>query len=368
METHAITWEGPLSTQEVAAELIKALFGPLAKQASLEALRAEVLRIAVWEPNILSQPSPIADARISTQRVLSRARSLWKPLSEALSPVSKNTDSSSKSLAEDELSRRALDDLAGQGDLLPLSEGQWLPAPLRLVPISSERYLLVGGLPSSLLADKILQELHLHGSFRQIETSLIQKYPTFDGVAGHWQFQTQESWLGTPSPMLKELSQKFQEEDLLPVVQQTTPQNVEVYVASLDKPQGLRWQSPENVSRSGRYLLRSQTPWGQRFYTIGQLENSQIKKQSHVLETWDIRRLCYALDAEAHTPTRVIWNKSQGVLTLRSELPVRERKRLATLGSLQANGTSYYPRIWHIPPRYEQEVQKILVELTITIL
>jgi hypothetical protein len=366
MDVSAITWEGPLSIQEVAQQLIKTLFGPLIKQVPPEeALRGEVLRVAIWEQSVLSQQQSITDARVSTQRVLSRARFLWKPISTAL----KKRDSSSELHVEDELSRRALDDLAEQGDLLSLSGGQWLPAPLRLVPASLDRYLLVGGLPSSFLSYKILQELHLHGSFRQIETSLIQKYPTFDGLAGHWQFQTQESWLGAPVLTPKELLQKFQAEELLPVVQQVTPQNIEVYVASLDKPQGLRWQPPENVHKNGRYLLRSQTPWGQRFYTIGQFENQRIKRQSQIMESWDIRRLCYALDVEAHMPTRVAWNKQQGILILRSELPVRERKRLAALGSLQTNGADYgyYPRIWHISPHYEPEVQNILKELAIVI-
>jgi hypothetical protein len=358
----ALIWEGPLTKQAVARQLTKALFGSMIQPAlPEEALRAEVLRVAIWEQCVLDQQRPLAGTGVSTQKVLRRARFLWEPLS----PDFKKEDLSDEALVGNRLSRRVLESLAEQGDLLSLPGGQWLPSPLRLVPISSKRYLLVGGVPGSLLASSIFQQLHLHGSFRQLDAGLIQRCPPFDGSSESWQFQTRESWLGAPPLSFKALLQQFREIELL---QQTTQYTAEVYVASLDKPQRQRWQSLDKVQEDGRYLLRSQKPWGQRFYTIGYIENRRIRKQSHILESWDIRRLCYALDDEAGRPTRAIWNKRKGILTLESELPARERKHLAILGILQTNCTRhYYPRIWRILPHYECSVQNILDKLSIEV-
>jgi hypothetical protein len=366
MERDFFTGKDPTSSQIVATYLKQALFGLVAEQATPEALRAEAIRVSLWELSILTQPPTIAEASISTQRILGRARMLYEPCVASQLQVSTEPNAASEDLTEDELSRQALDELAEQGDLLSLPQGRWLSAPLRLVPITAELYLLVGGLPCSLLASKVLQKLRLHGSFRQIEAEVIQTCTPFDGHDEHWQFQTLESWLGAPAPTLEQLYRKFQEQEreLQPI---TVPHQFEAYVASLNNPQRLRWTSLERASKNGLYLLRSQTRWGQTRYSVGVIEDHQIKRVSSFLEAWDIRRLCYALDAAAQTPTSVTWDRSQGRLTLRSELPARERKRLATLGTLQKNRGNYYPRIWHIDRRHEQEVQKLLADLAVMI-
>ena len=160
---------------------------------------------------------------------------------------------------------------------------------------------------------------------------------------------------------LTDLLHQFHKRDLLDVASHSSPLDSEAYVPSLNKPQALRWRSLHQVDRDGRYLLKSRNLWGQHFYTIAEVEHHRLKRQSQVLESFDIRRLCYALDSEADAPTTATWNRYQGILTLYSELPARERKRLATLGTLQKNRTGrYYPRIWYIFPQHEQEIQDIL--------
>ena len=147
-------------------------------------------------------------------------------------------------------------------------------------------------------------------------------------------------------------------------------QYIEVYNASFDEPQWLRWQSPARVANNGRYLLREKTRWGSTSYSVGEIQNRQIKQQSHLLASLDIRRLCYALDADARKPTRVTWKKErgQGVLILSTELPARERKWLATLGQLQPRvSQKYYPRIWHISVQNEEIVKGFLTQLGIII-
>lgn len=364
MHTTTISWEGPIQPSEVTSHLKRMLFSSMTGPIPQEALSAEIVRVAIWEQSALRQQLSSKEASVSTQKVLHRARLLWSPFSSASNATSVESAIDQKlDGAERTLSRRDIDSLAEQGDILSLPEGQWLPAPLRLVPISSERYLLVGGVPSKLLTSSLFQEIHLHGSFRQLDASLLQKYPTFDGRT-RWPFQTQESWLGPSAPPLKELLQKFHTEELLSVSRQDQ-QEIEVYVSSLDKPQLLRWCPLKSIRETKRYLLRNLTPWGQRRYTIGYIENGQLKQQSQLQESYDIRRLCYALDAAAQKPTRATWNQSLGKLTLCSELPARERKRLATIGNLQTNDIHYYPRTWLILPDYERDVQDILQSLAV---
>lgn len=357
-----ITWEGPLARHEVVQHLTQELCGFSTQSGwSEESLRAEILRVALWEQSVLSRPPSLAEARVSTQRILRRARSLWQPLA----PDFSRHDLSDKTFVEETLSRRTLESLAEQGDFLALPKGQWLPAPLRLVPIYRGRYLLVGGLPASLLSTDILQHLIWHDALRQLDAELVQQHPPFDENRGQWQFQTQESWLGAPTPSFRALLRQFQE---IALSQQTTQYTAEVYIAKPDTPQRRRWLPLEKIHRAGRYLLRSQKPWGERFYTIGQIENGRILQQSQLLESWDIRRLCYALDDQAQAPTRANWNERTGVLTLQSVLPARERKLLTAMGNLLPNGTTYYyPRLWDISLRYEQDIQKMLRDLSIEI-
>ena len=112
--------------------------------------------------------------------------------------------------------RQALEVLAEQGDLLALPQGHWLPAPLRLVPATAQRYLVVGGIPSSLLPKSYFSTLRLHESFRQVETHIIQANPFVDKENRRWQFQTLEHWLG-PSPTdFQELLHHFQHSELAP--------------------------------------------------------------------------------------------------------------------------------------------------------
>src|SRR5437588_3401954 len=80
-------WEGPLPLHKVAIQLKATLFGPIEKQTTPEALRAEVIRVALWERSVLSQPHTASDASITTQQLLSRARTLWTPLYAAMQQV-----------------------------------------------------------------------------------------------------------------------------------------------------------------------------------------------------------------------------------------------------------------------------------------
>ncbi|HVB74903.1 MAG TPA: hypothetical protein VNE38_15230 [Ktedonobacteraceae bacterium] len=344
-------WEGPLSPQKVATQAKAMLFGASARRASVEAIRAEAIRIAVWTQTVTRQSNELSQPAVSTHQVLKVARTLII-----------NADQNEM---ETPLERELLDDLAEQGDLYAFPGGRWLPAPHRLVPIRDRYYLLAGSLPTHLLPRDVLEMLHLHGSFRAVDATIGNFILPTDGYTPIWQYQPLERWLGPKPPTLHELARKFHTIDGVPVHQQN--QELEAYGASMNRPQGLRWQ-PLHAVNDGQYLLRTAVQFGMREYTRGVIRGHHLVQQSATLRSIDIRRLCYALDNEAHTPTSVNWERDQGKLILRSELPTRERKFLASIGQLQVSQDSYYPRIWMgIAPEFHERVEEMLSQLSVQI-
>lgn len=371
----SLLWEGPLQTGQVAKQLEKMLFGPCASQITLEGLRSELLRVSLWELVMLRQPATLTASSVTTQQILGRARMFWEAMvdegmlqSASWTQQSVSEDDQPWQDEEDEnegVNRYLLEALAEQGDVFSLGRGRWISVPLRLVPLSSSLYLLVGGMPTALLPQLILNDLRLHGSFRQIESQVIQSVPA-PSQYEEWQFQTREHWLGAPALELPTLVEQFNQQEL-GIVQYRTAQSLEAYVASLDKPQGLRWRPLEHVS-DGRYLLRSRMAWGQGRYSIGEIQSHCLIKQSGMPGSIEIRRLLYALGEAAGVPARARWEQETNTFVLDSELPMRERKLLATIGLLQPNkGHSYYPRRWRVASQQSMEVITLLKRLGIVV-
>lgn len=344
-------WEGPLSSQKVAIQAKAMLFGASARRASDEAIRAEAIRIAVWTQTVTRQSNELSQLAVSTHQILKVARTL-------IINVDQNE-------METPLERELLDDLEEQGDLYAFPGGRWLPAPHRLVPIRNSYYLLAGGLPTHLLPKTALEMLHFHGSFRVIDITIGNLAIPTGEYTPTWQFQPLERWLGPKPPTLHELARKFHTIDVVPVHQQN--QELEAYVATMNRPQVWRWQ-PLYAVNDGQYLLRTAVQFGMREYTRGIIRGRHLVQQSAILRSIDIRRLCYALDNEAHTPTSVNWERDQGKLILRSELPARERKFLASIGQLQVSQDNYYPRVWiGITPEFHEKVVEMLSQLSVQI-
>jgi len=209
--------------------------------------------------------------------------------------------------------------------------------------------------------------MRLHGSFRQVDSSSISEAFPATEFAGKWRFQSLVNWLGPSSPTLDQLVQEFRTRELLQVSRGDASSSYEAYVASLDQPQVYRWLPLDHV-RDGRYLVRTQTLWGLRQYSIGEIQSRWIARQSTELRFIDIRRLCYALDHAARVPTKVIWEREQGRLVLKSELPARERKLLASIGHLRVPREGYYPREWvGIASQHANMVDEMLLRLHVRI-
>ena len=349
MNTRNLIWEVSTPNAAVVAKGIKEdLIGSNAAQVSLESLSAEMIRAVLWAQCAYRQDAPLSDASITTQRLLKLARAIWRPLaisyqhSDARHDV-QGDDGFGKYI---ELEREILENLAEQGDLLELSGGRWLPAPLRFVPITPKHHLIVGGMPTRLLPPVLLRALSFHGSFRYVEGS-VDPSPQQDANFP-MQWQSLENWLG-PSQALEEMARYFDEQELLPVSHQMVSDTaLEAYEASINGSQYSRWQSLNRI-KDGRYLLRSSTFWGINYYTVGSISSHRLTQQSTELRQTDIRRLCYALDQRAGIPTKARWNQRRSLLILHSELPGRERRFLSSLGTLIENTNgNYYPRQWFI--------------------
>ncbi len=368
MPASGLSWEGPLSSTEVTRQLKTDLFGACAHRASNEALQAESIRAAVWALSVLKSGSLLADAAVPTRQILAQARALWLPFRIAnKGQAPGRTDQNQETMGETELERDLLAALEDQGDLFSFSGGYWLPTPLRLVSVTETEYLLVGGVPTHLLPQKMLATIRLHSSFRRVDSSAFSDNLPTSPTIGGWQFQKLTHWLGPSSPTLEQLIQKFRAVEMQPVSREAISSTFEVYVAYLNKPQFQRWSSLDRV-RDGRFLLRTQNAWGLRRHSIGDVQDHRLVRQSIELRSIDIRRLCYALDYVTDTPTTVTWERGQGRLVLRSELPARERKLLASFGSLRVPKEGYYPREWiGIAAQHAKKVDEMLEQLHVRV-
>ena len=368
MPVSGLAWEGPLSPSVVTGQLRTDLFGACARRASNEALQAESIRVAVWTLSALKSGAPLTDAAVSTRQILAQARALWQPFQIASKAQAQSRiDQNHESVSETELARDLLATLEDQGDLFSFPGGYWVPAPLRLVPITETAYLLIGGIPTHLLPAAVLEAMHLHGSFRQVDSSAFSGTMPTSQFIGEWKFQELRNLLGLTPPTLEQLIQKFRAIEMQPVSREAISSTFEAYVAYLNKPQFQRWSSLEWV-RDGHYLLRTQNAWGLRQHSIGDIQDRRLVRQSTELRSIDIRRLCYALDYVTGTPTTVIWERGQGRLVLRSELPSRERKLLASIGSLRVPKEGYYPREWiGIAAQHAKKVDEMLEQLHVRV-
>jgi hypothetical protein len=362
MSVQLLSWEGPLEPAHIASRLTAMLFGRRPERIAPDALRAELLRAALWEFSVVRPSGAMLEATATTHQVLGRARALWEPLEGTLWTAPPHQPDGEALLVEegnDGLNRAFLDMLAEDGDALTLGRGRWLPAPLRLVPLSDTLYVLVGGLPTALLPEPLRQDLRFHGHFRQIARGAISATPA-PHQDDHWQFQTQESWLGTLPPPGPELVEQFARQELTPVLRNDSP-SLEAYVARLDQPLQWRWRSLEQVP-DGRYLLRNTGSWGQGRYSIGEVRGHTLLKQGQVPPFIELRRLLHALATAAGAPARARWEHNGTILSLSSALPARERKKLAVLASPQ-EGLAYAPYRWSVETQHHREVWTLLTAL-----
>src|SRR6266851_3467406 len=114
MSARSSTWEVGISSASVVAKRIKeTLVGLHASQASLEALAAEVIRVALWAHG---QKSSFSEASVTTRRLLELARAIWAPISDATKGdnVANDTKYANEPERNVEIGRELLDTLTEQ--------------------------------------------------------------------------------------------------------------------------------------------------------------------------------------------------------------------------------------------------------------
>ncbi len=341
-----------LSPVDLATVIRRHLGLPAAGAPDPLALLAAALRAALWGISGGKKPAYVT-------RVLSAAaRQLPPPL---LSSISIDTGER----AATEVLRTAFDELAALGDVSELPQGYWLPAPLRVVPLTeARRWLLVGGVPTSILPEPLRRALHHAGGGRLLDAALHDM-----GIA--LPEQRLDDWIGRPSqPLQSWAAEALAQAPLLSVGE--VADGWEVYhPESASRLQYYRWRPVTGPLPDGRYLARSPLGWGPSRYRVVGLRGGRIVDSGALaLGRGDLRRLLYGLDALARRPTQVTLRQDRhaAVLEIRNALPAPESRLLQALGRVELpDDGKFYPQLWHLPAAHIAEVARALAELGVEV-
>jgi hypothetical protein len=266
--------------------------------------------------------------------------------------------------------RQTLDDMESIGDVAATPGGRWLPAPLRCVALQDiNRWLLVGGLPTRELPDKLRQTIEFSGSVR-----LLKKHPLEYGLS--IVSQSKDDWCRIPSQPLREWTiQILNGNKMQPLSSGDT--EYEYYAPgnrripnTLSMLQFDRWTTQTKLLSDGRYFVRRKSFFGPTSYAIARIEMGSLKEISSLyLGPGDLRRLLYGLDLLNNCPViakRKRLSSGSWLFSFFNELPSPEKRILLALGRLIPNlDEKYYPRKWEIPNVYLNEVESRLMDLGI---
>lgn len=330
--------------------------------ADLLAVDCAVLRSVLWA---LSEAGAVA---VNVNKFLNVAASV--DLTDGVSVEHAAADG--EATASPEEARRArlrasLDQLEEGFDLVGLPNGYWLPAPTRVVPVTPARLMLVGGCPTNALPEEFQETVEHRGPFRRLKTAAVRDaldLPT----------EELDSWLGSAPADLK----GWGTEVITQAALEAYSSNGEVeefnaYVPGLARsgcPQGFRWMEVGTKLPNGRYLARRRRVVGLQESRIIEVRVGNVVASGvPSVERRDLRRLQYALDALAGNPTKARVHEAAGEVSfeLKSELPRREQRILATLGTVTSPAEKYYPRTWTLARADVPRAREVLLELGVTL-
>jgi hypothetical protein len=232
--------------------------------------------------------------------------------------------------------------LEDAGDLLELSGGYWAPATTRLVALpEGVGYLLVGGIPSSLLSvDRTL--IQFHGPHRHLATlpsELSMALPV----------ESFASWGRLPSESLHDWARDVVDSFVRQPYSPASGDMFEFYLpadARAGTPQFKRW-SEDATKITGTLLARRRRLYGAREYRLVDVRAGQIIGVSE-LHTVDVRRLMYAFDLAVGNPVRArrlpASDPSEWLFT--SELPRPEQRAFTAFGTLTIPDDRPFERRW----------------------
>lgn len=329
--------------------------------------------VAEWIRGVLAaecglqqlEPSPIY-----TTSLLNRVRSQLSPLWTALRH--EQEDSSQ----EGDLLRRMLDSLEDLRDVEHIGRGYWLPTPLRLVRLTPQTALVVGGLPVMLIERELGCSVHHVWITRTVATADL----TAGWLEDDRKWQALDQWMGFPPADLSTwLAGRRKKAEVSLVRSSSEMDDFEAYLPSLaprGDPQWFRWVERRSLIEAPGELVLCRTRGGrfsQRRYWWARLGQSRggIRPQHEApVDIPDVRRLQYALDQEHHNPTsiRVTDDDETTVFVLRSAVPAEERRLMLALSEDISDTPGRYPIRLRVPKRIRRRIEKSLVGLGVELI
>ena len=258
--------------------------------------------------------------------------------------------------------KEALQELSECGDLVEMSNGQWLPAPTREVHLGTgdDMRLLVGGFPTSLLIAEHVVHIEHTGPYRRLRSAVLSKELDLPQ-------QSLGAWMGHAPDDLREWTQS-----VLPGSFESyrpTGRSIEIYAPELfpaSKPQAFRWVDRTD-KLAGTYLSREELPFGGKRHYVVNIAKGEICG-IRTIPPFDLRRLMYGLDLLAKKCV-IVEEVAEGAETsfiLKSELPQAEQRFFAALGQLVVPEDKYYPRTWKFHHNHAVEIKKRLAALGVS--
>ena len=258
--------------------------------------------------------------------------------------------------------KEALQELSECGDLVEMSNGQWLPAPTREVHLGTgdDMRLLVGGFPTSLLSARHVAQIEHTGPYRRMRGEALSKELDLPQ-------QSLEAWMGHAPDDLRGWTQSVLQGSF--ERHRPTGRSVEVYAPELSpasKPQAFRWVDRTD-KLAGTYLSREELPFGGKRHYAVKIAKGQISG-IRTMRALDLRRLMYGLDllAEKSVSVEEIADGTETAFILKSELPQAEQRFFAALGQLVVPEDKYYPRIWKFHHDHAAEIKRRLAALGVS--
>ena len=316
-------------------------------------LRAAALRGVLWS---LSQHGTTP---VYVTRLLNAAR---RVVEAALNnSITELQDTAQPEHPAEDFLRVTLDELELLGDLAQLPGGYWLPAPLRTIVFpESNRWLLVGGLPSFALGFTVLDKVKHSCAAR----SLLASPKSVRLIVPS---QSRDAWLRLPRESLDVWTNRQLHSPMSYVGQ--VDQNIDYYMPDKGSQHYYRWVTAAGELADGRYLLRIKHRAGDVQYYVGEVRAAKLQGiAADAVE--DVRRLMYGIDALKNRRVEVIVRSDQSIhrFELRSELPAPEQQLLTALGQVERNADGkYYPRCWRIPAQQSASIKQLLQRLDIKV-
>lgn len=254
--------------------------------------------------------------------------------------------------------RRSLTNLEVVGDVQHVGAAYWLPAPIRLLRLADETdamVLLIGGAPLQQLRLDGYAGADVCGGVRAVRLSVLPEAVRRDDSV----WQDIDDWLRSPTEPIELWGKRllrYAGANLVQSHAEIGPFEIYDPEGHRGEPQYFRWTEARAYRARSEHLCLCRTvsqSAGPRRYWIGNLANGESGARSVrecPLIGEDIRRLQYALDALANTPTRgsVTYRTDSVDLAVPNYLPQSESRLLTALAEDCSEQPGRLPLVYRV--------------------